>query len=168
MTEKEVYSIAIGYSKQFAGKYKANPEELATVLVAIAKVESNLNPSAKNKSSTARGLMQFLICTQREVEKKRAKTGFAPAMYSCKVYPTKTVSLSEDKMFEPDYAIKLAVHEIGYQFSRYKKWNMAIHAYNQGSCRAKNSEGNKYAAKVGSKLNLDLATIDNGKRREFY
>jgi len=133
MTELEVFEKAYALAKEIGPKYKADPFDLARHMTGIAKVESNYNPDAKNKSSTARGMMQLLICTQREIEKKMAKVPLAPAMYSCKVYPTPKVSQSEDKIFDPDYALEIALYYLAYQYKRYGNWLMAVHAYNQGS-----------------------------------
>lgn len=109
-------------------------ESMAKILVGIAIKESNLDPKAKNKYSTARGLYQMLINTQREVELKRAKLPFANAHVKSTAYTTAPVNkLLPDKILDQEYATQLAVLELLYQYKRYKDWNVAVHAYNQGS-----------------------------------
>jgi len=172
-----VFDLAIKHAKQVRNKYKEiKPLELAKYLTAVIKVESNFNPYAQNKNSTARGLSQILICTQRELEYKHIKEDFAPAMFNCKAIPQATVNAKLDKMFDADYAVMLAAYYLGYQYNRYVDWFKAIAAYNQGSYTEKNKlEGKNYANKVMEALkDLDLnfynININNYlfRRREFY
>ncbi len=187
MDKNTVYSIALKHAKNIAGTYGIKPETIASHVVAIANVESSYNTTARNKKSTARGIMQMLICTQRENEKKRLKVEFAPAMFSCsKVYPTSTVAENQDRILnDPDYAIMLSVYELAYQTKRYKNdMTKAVTAYNQGSFPGGNKkEGAKYKDKVfaslgfvpggnlasnektSSKLNFDSSTATY---KEFY
>lgn len=148
MNTTEIYNIAIEAAECAANYYSVDSQTLANYLVKIAQVESGGNPKAKNKNSTARGLMQMLICTQRENEKKRLKINYAPAMYSCKSYPTEIVAEDQDKIFEPEYSMALAAVELAYQYDRYKDWEKAIHAYNQGSFPANKSAGEHYVSLV--------------------
>lgn len=169
MIESEVYSLAYEAAAKVQLRYPTtNQNELAKWATAIAKTESNFNPDAKNKSSTARGLMQMLICTQREVEKKHAKVDFAPASYSCKSYPQSTVDRAEDKIYDPEYAMLLAVFYLAYQYRRYKDWHKAVHAYNQGSYPGSSKDnGQKYlqiCLKNVPSENSQLAA----QRLEFY
>lgn len=168
MDKEEFRAIAYKHAKTVESVYGAKPEEMAAYLTAIAEVESTFRIDARNKNSTARGIMQFLICTQRECEKKRVKGEFAPAMFSCKHYVTKTVDESKDRLLiDADYAVMLAAYELGYQFKRYKQnWEKAVHAYNQGSYPGGNlNEGGKYVAKVkknvGENLSFDYAGLIN-------
>jgi len=167
MTKTEFINLASKHAPAIAKIYKANAEQLVQHLTAIAEVESRFNELAKNKASTARGIMQMLICTQREVEKKRAKVAFAPAMYSCKSYVTSTVDQSKDTLFtNPEYAIKLALYELAYQYKRYGSWDKAVHAYNQGSFPGtRKSDGLAYTKKVMNILDKDIsvefATLTN-------
>lgn len=170
MGENEFLEIALKQASEIAPKYGADPKLIAQYLLAIAKVESTLRVNARNKSSTARGIMQMLICTQRENEKKRAKIDFAPAMFSCKSYKTTTVSEDKDKVLnDPEYAIMLATYEFCYQYKRYKyDIDKAIHAYNQGSYPGGNmKDGANYTKKVlknlGEYPNIDYETVTSQK-----
>lgn len=176
MTEQEVFKLAYEVASDgIAEKYGCNPSQMAVRLTAIARTESTFRPEAKNRNSTARGLMQILICTQREVEKKHAKVDFAPASYSCKVYPTATVSAEEDRMYNPNYAMFIAAHYLGYQYRRYKgDWDRTVHAYNQGSYPgSRKKDGQNYLAKVTKNTNRDylIAAIVDSKQKvvkEYY
>ncbi len=177
MTEKEVYRLALNHASDIAPKYGADPIAMARHLTGIASVESRFDPKAKNSGSTARGLMQILICTQREIENKRAKIPFAPAMFDCSYYKHQQppmVSRELDKVFNPDYAMMLASYELGYQYKRYGgDWKKAVHAYNQGSYKASGKEGNNYASKVTDRMPKDAnvqeyAAYEVLPRREFY
>jgi len=166
MDKNEFAAIAIKHASKIAPAYGAKPAEIADYLLALAQVESGLDSDARNKNSTARGVLQMLICTQRECEKKRAKVAFAPAMFSCKVYKTSTVKESDDRVLnDPDYAIMLSCYELCYQYKRYKgNIEKAVHAYNQGSYPGGNiNEGGKYTAKVmknlGKNPDFDYASL---------
>ena len=177
MTQDEVFQMALGIATSVCPGYEEDPNTIALMATGIAKKESGYSESAKNKHSTARGLMQMLICTQREVEKKRAKVDFADAMYSCNVYPTDTVDQSDDLIFDPNYALLLAIHEICYQMNRYgDDQQKAIHAYNQGSFPGVHkSDGTLYARSVINNIyniklssNTDMAAATGAPRKEFY
>lgn len=151
----EFSGIVFNIAKDVAPLYGADAAKLTEYLTAIAVVESGLRVDARNKASTARGILQMLICTQRENEKKRLKSSFAPAMFSCKSYPTDKVNEEKDRLlFDVDYAVLLASHELAYQFKRYKKdWSKAVHAYNQGSFPGtRPNDGLAYAKKVYAEL----------------
>lgn len=153
MLRNDFEFLAFRLARYAANKYDCCYIQLANYLTAIAATESRFHEKAENRNSTARGIMQILICTQRENEIKRMHVEFAPAMYSCKIYPTKTVSRDKDKMFTPEYAILVASYELAYQYKRYgNDWNKAIYAYNQGSyprkSEAKDKEGWAYVEKV--------------------
>lgn len=165
MDSNEFLTIAMKHAGKIAPTYGVDAGTIAQHLLAIAKVESNMRPTARNKNSTARGILQMLICTQREVEKKRAKVEFAPAMFSCKSYKTSTVDESKDRiLIDVDYAIMLSTYELCYQFKRYKNIEKAVHAYNQGSYPGgRMKDGASYVKKVFAKLgtvpNSDYATV---------
>jgi len=151
LKENEVYSLAKFWSDVFAPKVGADPNEMAKYLTGIAKKESNYNPNAKNKGSTARGLMQMLIATQREVESKYAKVPFANAHDYTKHFPKAPVNkLLPDKIYDQDYSMQLAAAYLAYLYKRYKgDWTKTVHAYNQGSYPGVNkSTGANYAASV--------------------
>lgn len=180
MKQQEVFNLAKKYADMVAPQYGVDANKLATYLTGIARVESNFNPAAKNKSSTARGLMQILICTQREIEAKRAKVQFPEAMYPCKSYKSAPVgSQANDKVFNAEYALFLAAHELAYQYKRYVKkyptntWQIAVHAYNQGSYPgSRKGDGQKYSAAVfkhvGSNDNFASYFGGDSNRQEYY
>jgi len=149
LTESQVYSYAKDWANVYGPKYGADPNDMARVLTGIAKVESTFNPNAKNKKSTARGLMQLLINTQREIESKHAKVPFAIAGVRASSFSKAPVGLP-DKIYDPNYAMQLAAAYLGYQFKRYGgDWQKAIHAYNQGSFPGtRKQDGINYLAKV--------------------
>jgi len=186
MTRNNFENLAFKIAKYAAEKYNCCRIQLANYLTAIAATESRFHEKAENKHSTARGIMQVLICTQRENEKKRMKAEFAPAMYSCKVYPTEIVSREKDRMFDPEYSILVASYELAYQYKRYDDdWNKAVYAYNQGSYPQKSEQKDKdgwtYTEKVLDNYKpkiFDVAEVTsnnynkwnyrNYKRIEFY
>lgn len=149
LTESQVYSLAMDWANVYGPKYGVEPQDLAKVLTGIARVESTYNPDAKNKKSTARGLMQMLIDTQREVESKHAKVPFAIASVKSGAFKKAPVGVP-DKIYDPNYAMQLAAAYLGYQIRRYKyDWDKAIHAYNQGSFPGvRKQDGLNYLAKV--------------------
>lgn len=138
MTEQQVYNLALQTAQTVAPEYGMDPVALARASTAIAWIESSYNPNARNKRSTARGLMQMLIGTQREIETKYLRKKHEP-----------------NRIFEPAYAMLLAQNYIGYQYNRYNgDWTKAIHAYNQGSFPGvKPNDGRNYAGKWGIALN---------------
>lgn len=158
LTENQVYSLAKFWSDIYAPPVDADPNQMALYLTSIAKKESTFNPNAKNKKSTARGLMQILINTQREIELKRAKVPFANASIKSKSFTKAPANpLLPDKIYDPDYAMQLATAYFAYQYKRYSgNWQKAIHAYNQGSFPgSKKSDGENYASAVmKNKLNM--------------
>jgi hypothetical protein len=179
MTEIDVRNLANRNASVIAPQYGIDPAQLAKYLTAIAKLESNYDEKAKNKNSTARGLMQILICTQREIEKKRAKVPFAPASFNCKSFTGQpaTVEPEKDIIYNAEYCMFLAAHELAYQYNRYKKkypngWQIACHAYNQGSFPgARKQDGAAYANTVlknAGSLNEDYAYMELGAPRQEY
>lgn len=144
MTEEQVYALALQTAQTVAPDYGADPVALARAATAIAFIESTYNPNARNKRSTARGLMQILLGTQREIETKFLRKAHEP-----------------DRIFDPAYAMALAQNYIGYQYERYGgDWTKAIHAYNQGSFPGvKPRDGKNYAGKWGIALNAQSPRI---------
>lgn len=143
-----VYNTAYAYSKPYASKLGINAELMALYLTAIAKKESNFTTDAKNKKSSARGIMQILNCTQRAIE-KRMKLPYQPMNGTCSTLRVGIkVPLAIDKLMnDANYSIMLAANELAYQFKRYGDWGKAIHAYNQGSYNGK-TDGEKYKNNV--------------------
>jgi len=115
--------------------------------VAIAYVESKFNPLAKNKSSTAKGLMQILKGTKKAIEnnilKKKALIGdLADAQYSAK--------------------LGLAYIAYNYNHPNYgkKNWDRTIVSYNQGHY---DEAGFGYLKKVKSVFTqIDFAALQAG------
>ncbi len=187
MTQQEVYNQALANSfwiTQNLPRFKdIDPYALARVSTGVAKVESNFNPTAKNKSSSARGLMQILICTQREVEAKYLKLkNFPEASLYCKSYPKAPVNTKTlDKIYTPYYGMLIGQVYLAYQYKRYNDWAKAIHAFNQGSYNntAPKLAGKTYLGKVNTRLNeinfkqlekvanTTKALITDGKYPEF-
>jgi soluble lytic murein transglycosylase-like protein len=136
----QAFAYAYPYSKIYADsnkKYKVDPNELAKYAVAIAIKESNLNPNAKNKNSSAAGLMQLINSTRKEIE---AKLGLK--------------NVPNSKIYDPEYAMQLGVWYLLKQYNRYGNWQEAVHAYNQGSVPGKNpQDGENYAYAVMNKFN---------------
>jgi hypothetical protein len=133
-------------------------EELTKYLVAISFVESTFDPKAKNKSSTARGLTQVLINSQRWIEDK-LKIPQVPAMHKASKYPKAPVTpySEDDKMFNPDYALLIGGWYLAYNYKRYNNWHKAITAYHLGSYKSSSQDGIIYKNKVlkaFSELNL--------------
>ena len=143
-----VFNTAYAYSQPYANKFGVDASLMAIYLTAIAKKESNFNTSAKNKNSSARGIMQILNCTQRAIE-KRLGLPFQPMNGKCNTLRGGiNVPLALDKLMnDPNYSIMLAANELAYQYKRYKDWGKAIHAYNQGSYSGK-ADGEKYKNNV--------------------
>lgn len=169
MTQQEVYNQALAnafWITQNIARFKnIDPYALARVSTGVAKVESNFNPTAKNKSSSARGLMQILICTQREIEAKYLKVkNFPEASLPCKSYPKAPVNTKIlDKIYTPFYGMLIGQVYLAYQYNRYNDWAKAIHAFNQGSYNksAPKAAGKTYLAKVNSRLNeIDFAQLE--------
>lgn len=187
MKEQEVYNQALAnafWITQNIERFKnIDPYALARVSTGVAKVESNFNPTAKNKNSTARGLMQILICTQREIEAKYLKVkNFPEASIYCKSYPKAPVNTKKlDPLYTAYYGMLIGQVYLAYQYNRYKDWAKAIHAYNQGSYNktAPKAAGKTYLAKVNKQLNeinfaqlekvanTTKALITDGKYPEF-
>lgn len=140
ITLNQAFAFAYPYAKIYTDnnkKYEVDPNELAKYAVAVAIKESRLNPNAKNKTSSAAGLMQLIDGTRREIE---AKLGL------------KKVPAS--KIYDPEYAMRLGVWYLLKQYNRYGNWQDAIHAYNQGSVPGKNpKDGENYAYSVMNQYN---------------
>lgn len=118
LTEQQAYTHHRVAGDIVAKFYGISPDDLVRVSLAIGKKENrSFNTLAKNPASSARGLMQMLLGTQKEIESKQLKIAHNP-----------------DKIYEPTYAVYLAQIEIAKQLKRYGyDWKKAIHAYNRGS-----------------------------------
>lgn len=167
MTLNEVYSIALNnafWIKQNLTRFSnIDPYALARVSTAVAKVESNFNEKAKNTNSSARGLMQILICTQREIELKYLKIEWPVASLRCKSYPKAPVNASKpDRMYSGKYGLLIGQVYLCYQFNRYKgDWQKAIFAYNQGSFNGKQA-GYTYLKKVNAAMkSIDFKKLES-------
>lgn len=149
MEKSEILDKAYSASVKISDKFGVPAEELANYLTAIAYVESTFDPNAKNKNSTARGLTQILINTQRWIETK-LKSPFRPAIYKASKYPKAPVTpySEEDAMYNPDFALMLGAYYLGYNYKRYNNWYKAITAYHLGSYDSKSADGKVYLNKV--------------------
>jgi soluble lytic murein transglycosylase-like protein len=169
MTLNEVYSIALNnafWIKQNLTRFSnIDPYALARVTTAIAKVESNFNEKAKNTGSSARGLMQILICTQREIELKYLKIEWPVASLKCSSYPKAPVDATKlDKMYSAKYSLLVGQVYLCYQYNRKSingDWQKAIFAYNQGSFNGKQA-GYNYLKKVNAAMNsIDFKKLES-------
>lgn len=117
LTAAEVHNLTLSIARN-ALIYPVDPVTIARTATAIAFIESTFNPDAKNKSSSASGLMQITKATQKDVEKL------------LKLRP----DTQRQKIFAPSYNILLGMNRLAYQLRRYRgDYNKAIVAYNQGS-----------------------------------
>lgn len=160
LDKNTVLKKALRASEIIGNKLGVPSEELAQYLTAIAYVESTFKDDATNKSSTARGLPQVLINTQRWIEVK-LNVAHPVAMYKASKYPkTPTTPYKEDDaMFNPDYALLIGAYYLGYNYIRYNDWYKAITAYHLGSYNSKSSDGTLYKNKVLNAFEkLDLGT----------
>lgn len=144
-----ILTKAIRASEIVDSKIGVTASELALYITAIAYVESTFNPNAKNKNSTARGLTQVLINTQRWIEEK-LNIPFQYAMYEASKYPKAPVTPyeEEDGLFDPDYSLLIGAYYLGYNFNRYNDWHKAIVAYHLGSYKSSSKDGQIYKDKV--------------------
>ena len=155
MTTEQVKKLVQKTSKKIAENYGLDENKLSQIATAIIWKESRNDPNAKNKGSTARGLMQVLINTQRETEKKYAKVPFAVAQYKSSYYPEAPVGKT-DKMYDPEYNVLIGMNYLAYQLKRYGDTTKGIHAYNQGSYPARKFDGMKYADSVNKYISENL------------
>lgn len=149
MEKTAIISKALDASNVVSQLLGVPVEELTRYLVAICYVESKFDPRAKNKSSTARGLTQVLINSQRWIEVKM-KLPHPPAMYRASKYPKAPVTpySEDDKMFNPDYAMLIGAWYLAYNYDRYNNWHKAVTAYHLGSYDGSNQDGKIYKNKV--------------------
>lgn len=154
MTEKAAYSVHLEQARAVALIMNVKQYDLVKYAFAVNKIENRpFNELAKNMSgSSARGMMQMLIGTQKELETKYLKVKHNP-----------------DKIYQPAYAIFLGQYELARQFKRYGgNWRKAIHAYNRGSYQVNKANtsgfasGENYANSVLNALQkTDYAALNN-------
>lgn len=144
LTEAQAYKLHKDVAPKVAAYYGLDAEDLTRYGFAINKKENRqFNVKAKNPASTARGLMQMLVGTQREIETKILKIRHKP-----------------DAIYDALYAIYLGQIELARQVKRYNDWNKGIHAYNRGSYNP-NSQG----FKSGEAYRTDV--LNNANRTNF-
>lgn len=153
MTEQTAYKLHLEQARAVARITSVQEYDLAKYAFAVNKIENrSFKENAKNPSSSARGMMQMLIGTQKELETKYLKVAHNP-----------------DKIYQPAYAIYLGQYELARQLKRYGgNWRKAIHAYNRGSYQANKANtpgfasGENYANSVLSALQkTDYAALNN-------
>lgn len=144
MTLQEITRLAANAAQRAVQVFGGTANELAYRSVIISAVETGgtFNPKAENDASSARGLMQTLICTQRFME-ERLGLPFAQAMFSTrktyceKLYSSKEppkVAQAQDYLLNtPSYGMLIGSAYLAYQLQRYKTLEKAIVAYNQGN-----------------------------------
>lgn len=101
---------------------KQVPPELARVIPAIVQTESSWNPTASNKTSSAKGLFQMTNAARADVGIPRNAT------------------VQQDIEGGIDYLMKM--------YRKYGDVRKAVQAYNQGHYNPKSKEGKKYVATV--------------------
>lgn len=123
LTEAQTYGYHKAIAPKVAVAYGLSADDLTRIAFAVNKKENrSFNAAAKNPASSARGMMQMLSGTQKEVETKILK-----------------VKNSPDKIFDPVYAIYLGQIELARQVKRYNDWEKGVHAYNRGSYNPKST-----------------------------
>lgn len=137
--------------------------KLVALAVGVSAVETGgtFNPQSDNDNSSARGIMQVLICTQRAIEADYG-FGFAPASYkpqpSCQVKnaPRDTVPKTRDKMFSPEYGLMIGMTNLAYQLKRYNNnERLALVAYNQGNASQPAQKRGRYYLNAFADKNPD-------------
>lgn len=124
MNELQAYSIHRSVAKQISQMFPIDEIVLARVAFSVNRKESNFNEKAKNKNSSARGMMQMLEGTQKEIETKYLRKDYEP-----------------ERIWNPEYAIYLGQYELARQIMRYKgDVRKGVHAYNRGSYLPKNKK----------------------------
>jgi soluble lytic murein transglycosylase-like protein len=144
MTLQEVTNLAASVAPRAVQVFGGTANELAyrSVIVSAIETGGTFNAKAENDSSSARGLMQTLICTQRFME-ERLNLPFREAMFSSKktycekLYATKEpakVGQGQDYLLNsPQYGVMIGAAYLAYQLQRYKSVEKALVAYNQGN-----------------------------------
>ncbi len=116
MTSSDVLQIARRAAAKVVTRFpNIDPETVARAATALAKVESSFRPSAKAGTTTARGLMQITIGTQKGLEKVWSMTH------------------DPERVFDPYWALFLGETYLIQQYIRYRDWPRAVHAYHSGS-----------------------------------
>lgn len=149
MTEKQVHRLVI-QTLQWLKKNKyswIDVYKMADTITAICYIESKFDPKAKNKYSSAKGLMQMTDPAKSDAE-RWLNLPTAPS----------------SKMYNPEYNLKLGITYFLYQYKRYNfDLNKSIIAYNQGFYNP-NTDGISYLNKYNSafkEFNKDyLASIN--------
>lgn len=134
LTPQEVARLANEACQKLSGKFPslASSKMWRRVLVALAKTESGNNPLAKNRSSSARGLMQILKGTQADIERRLGLTPKAP-----------------EALDDPAYSMLLAAYYVAWLHMNKaaKSWEKTVVAYNQGHYNT-SAAGKRYRDKV--------------------
>jgi len=126
LSPQQIYNILAKTSDWLIKNYPKfsgiNAIELTNWGFAVAKTESrSFNTEAQNQTSTARGLMQVLEGTKKGIEEKILKIPVAPV----------------EKMFDPEYNVKIGLAYLAYQFAYYKDWRKSVIAYHLGGYNEK-------------------------------
>lgn len=154
MTEQQAYIIHRAVAEKIKDFFNINPIELARVAFSVNRKESNFNERAKNKNSSARGMMQMLLGTQREIETKYLNVPHDP-----------------ERIWDAEYAVFLGQYELARQIIRYKgDVRKGVHAYNRGSYLPKNKKsfaaGELYTNSVFATHNkTDYAVLEQSVNR---
>jgi hypothetical protein len=144
MTVQEATQLAASVTPRATQLFGGNPTELAYRSVILSAVETGgkFNADTANTASSARGLMQTLICTQRFMEEKLGMpfqpSGFnTKGTYCAQLYQAKEpekVPISKDYLLTtPKYGVLIGSAYLAYQLQRYNDLDRAIIAFNQGA-----------------------------------
>jgi soluble lytic murein transglycosylase-like protein len=118
LTSRKVAELANAAVETMRPRFKSiDPKMWKRVLVALAWHESKFDPVAKNRRSSALGLMQILKGTQLDIERR-----------------LKMTPQPNDKLKDPGYSMLLASYYIAWLYvnKARRSWDRAIVAYNQG------------------------------------
>lgn len=144
MTLQEVTTLAARVAPRIVQVFGGTANELAyrSVIVSAVETGGTFDARAENDASSARGLMQTLICTQRFME-ERLKMPFRESMFSTKktycekLYaakePQKVAPAQDYLLNTPEYGVLIGAAYLAYQLERYKSLEKALVAYNQGN-----------------------------------
>ena len=133
LSAQQVYNLALTTAtylvQNVAIASDINVLDFTDTATGIAFVESKFNPLAKNKKSTAKGLMQMLDTTKNWVENKFLGTKPSPTA----------------RMYEPTYNLRVCMTYLAYLYKKYDNdWGKAVWAFNQGNYNSTSKAGKTY------------------------
>lgn len=150
-TAQQVYNLMMIEAKKLQQQYPKWAgipiDEWVKTAVAICSVESTFNPLAKNKKSSASGLMQIVKQTKKEIETK---------------YLEKKSIIGD--LFDAKYNVKLGLALIAYRYLRptigNQDWDKTIVSYKMGHYDTKGLSYLREVKKHSDKI--DFASLESG------